>query len=481
MIVLNLLESEWSDAIQWIYHQLKKGKRKKNTTTTTHRFLPPDMTGDNSSHVLTFWQEASVQGGEGILRMFFCRRDGESHVQIIKDLHLLPISHATVSFVRVVHLARRCLGGRLFSLPFLEAIAMKIAYVELSNVFKLTNENVMWMMTHRDTMNNNKLMIGSRFLLDDFVQDYPNMHTYTLVNYFSKFVRDITFDATTVSDDQDERDNVSHLECRHTKLLPQIVNQDFITPDRMSEEGRLACKVCNRGASPLMNTDNVIFHHACKILDVSCYASRSFIMHYDATGGLDQDVSEQNLTVTRDNVLNFFFYSTPTKDEGAAGKDINVCQEEAIRTLMDFMGNQWAKFESDRPANHHIRAGELRKHLSRVDQPLKKINNDKGDIRIQNHTNALRLLWGRGFVQQYLKDCTTLYNIDIVETRNDPSSSHVTRCVDYTRCPMPSQLTITIDMLQKLNNYFKANQRFKKDSRKKNMLTDQSRLSPQCL
>ena len=345
-------------------------------------FTPRRVTGDNSSHVLTFWQEASVQGGEEILRMFFSPRDGESHVQIIKDLHLFPISHATVSFVRAVHLARRCLGGRLFSLPFLEAIAMKIAYVELSNVFKLTNENVMRMMTHRDTMNNNKLMVGSRFLLDDFVQDYPNMYTYTLVNYFSKFVGDVTFDTMTVSDDQDEEgDYVSHLECRHTKLLPQIVNQDFnqdfITPDRMSEEGRLACKVCNRGASPLMNTNNVIFHHTCKTLNISstCYASRSFVMHYDVTSGLDQDVSEQNLTVTRDNVSNFFLYSTlatTPKDEGAAGKDINVYREEAIRTLMDFMGNQWAKFESDHPASHHIHASKLRKHLSRVDQPLKK-------------------------------------------------------------------------------------------------------------
>ena len=45
---------------------------------------------------------------------------------------------------------------------------MKIAYVELSNVFKLINKNVVWIMTqqHNDDAvgacnNNNKLMIGS--------------------------------------------------------------------------------------------------------------------------------------------------------------------------------------------------------------------------------------------------------------------------------------------------------------------------------
>ena len=139
---------------------------------------------------------------------------------------------------------------------------------------------------------------------------------------------------------------------------------------------------------------------------------------------------------------------------------------------MDFMGNQWAKFESDRPASHHIRASELRKHLSQVDQLLKKINNDKGDIRIQNHANAIRLLQNQGFVQKYLKDCTMLYDIDIVETRNNPSSSHVTRCVDYARCPMPSQLTVTMDTLQKLNIYFKANQRFKKDKHRRPIEVD---------
>ena len=142
-----------------------------------------------------------------------------------------------------------------------------------------------------------------------------------------------------------------------------------------------------------------------------------------------------------------FFHSTLANNTGSSGKDIGMYREEAIHTLMNFMSNQVAKFDGDRPASHHIRAGELRKHLSRVDQPLKRINNNKGEIRIQNHANALRLLQGRSFVQKYLKDCTTLYDIDIVETRNDPSSSHVTRCIDYTRCPMPSQLTIMMGML----------------------------------
>ena len=51
-------------------------------------------------------------------------------------------------------------------------------------------------------------------MLDEFVQEYPNMHTYSLVNYFLKFVGDITFDATVGNDDDDSGgDYISHLEC----------------------------------------------------------------------------------------------------------------------------------------------------------------------------------------------------------------------------------------------------------------------------
>ena len=218
-----------------------------------HRFLPPDVVSD-SSHVLTFWQEAAT-GEEGILRMFFCRYDEEDHhMQIVRDLHLLPVNHATVSFVRAVHLTRHCLGGRLFSLPYLESIAMKLAYIELSNVFRLTNKNVLWIMMHDGNAVDNELMMCSPFLLDNFVQEYPNMHTYPLVNYFSKLV---TFDTTTTtidaSDDNNDGDYISHLECRHLRREPQIVDQDFITPDRLSMEGKFACKGCS-SSSPTTTT-----------------------------------------------------------------------------------------------------------------------------------------------------------------------------------------------------------------------------------
>ena len=151
----------------------------------------------------------------------------------------------------------------------------------------------------------------------------------------------------------------------------------------------------------LGNDDKNIIH-VCSLIREVCYASRSFLIHYNVDSGTDHDVSQQEL-IKLDNMSTFFFYHLPTK-EAAGGKDISVFREEAIRTLTDFMDNQLVKFEKDRPTSHHLRANELRKHLSRVDQPLKKVNNNKGEVCKQNHANALIILRECGFFQKYLRD-----------------------------------------------------------------------------
>ena len=430
----------------------------------TQSFLPPSLTNNDCTHMLVFWQNASKEEYEGILRIFLCHLDGQC-LKIQKDIHSLPVDHMTVSFTRAVHLDYRCLGSRLFSLPFIECIAAKLAYLELSNVFTLTRENTVWIVSHNeDTMTtDNKLMVGARFMLDDFVQCFPTMHTYMMVNQFSRFVGDYSIDSMK-SNVTTAGDYISHLECRHEKIEPVVCDQDFITPHRFNVEGSFSCNICSRGHSPSISLFSKSIH-LCSLVHDVCYASHSFLVHYDVNSGTDHDVSKQELSLTHDNVPNFFF-SPPNKPIGnttTGGKDIRVYREEALRTLTDFMDSQLTKFEKDCPTSHHLRANELRKHLSRIDQPLKKVNNDKGEVRNQNHANTLTILRERGFIQKYLRDYERLYDVDIVEVRDDPSSSHVLKCVDYARCPMPSQLTVPLDMLQKLNSYFKSNQRFKKD------------------
>ena len=310
--------------------------------------------------MLAFWQTASKDGYEGILRVFLCHLDADEHqcLRVERDVHSLPVNHTTVSFMRAIHLAYRCLGSRLFLLSFIECIAAKLAYLELSNVFTLTKD--VWLVTYNeDTVtNDNKLMVRARFMLDDFIQCFLVMHTYTMVNQFSRFVSDYSLDSRHSSNVAAVAggDYISHLECRHEKLEPRIGDQDFITPQRLTIEGSFSCSACSHhGDSPssLINSKSI---HMCKMIRDACYASRSFLVHYDVSSGTDHDVSQQELSLTLDNVSSFFFYPKPKKEtiSGCGGKDISMYREEAIRTLTDFMDSQLTKFEKDRPTSHHL-------------------------------------------------------------------------------------------------------------------------------
>ena len=311
-VALNLLENDWSSVVQWMYHRLRK---RRWASSSTQSFLPPSLVQNNCcSHVLAFWQVSSHEEG-GILRIFLCRRlDGLLRVE--KDVHSFPVNHTTVSFTRAVHLVYRCLGGRLFSLSFIECIAAKLAYLELSNVFTLMRENTVWIVT-RDTMttDDNKLMVGARFMLDDFVQCFPAMHAYTMVNQFLRFVGDYSVDSTK-SDDVTTAagDYVSHIECMHERIEPLIMgNQDFITPHQL-DDGSLSfsCNVCSHGNSPLLlGNDEKNMIHVCGLIHEVCYASRSFLIHYDVDSGTDHDVSQQELSITLDNMSSFSFIVSP--------------------------------------------------------------------------------------------------------------------------------------------------------------------------
>ena len=138
----------------------------------------------------------------------------------------------------------------------------------------------MWIVSHNEDtmMNDNKLMVGARFMLDDFVQCFPTMHTYTMVNQFLRFIGDYSVDSTK-SDVTTAGDYISHLECRHEKIEPGVCDQDFITPHRLNVEGSFLCNVCSRrGHSPSISLFSKSIHLCSLVRDV-CYASRSFLVH----------------------------------------------------------------------------------------------------------------------------------------------------------------------------------------------------------
>ena len=205
------------------------------------------------------------------------------------------------------------------------------------------------------------------------------------------------------------------------------------------------------------------------MLPRNLYASRSFLISYDLDNGEDRDLSKEHLILSTENVCGFSFYSAtadPGKSTaGGGGKSINGYRDEAYANLEKFMDLQVSKCEGDKRSStcQRLKANELRKYLSRISQPLKKVNNDKGEIRDRNYACALAELSVRGFYEKYLRDYQTLYELDLVERRGEPHTSQVAKSAEHMRWPMPSQLTVSRDFLERLDAYFKQNQRFKKD------------------
>ena len=76
--------------------------------------------------------------------------------------------------------------------------------------------------------------------------------------------------------------------------------------------------------------------------------------------------------------------------------------------------------------------------LFRIDKPLKKSNNDKGELKLMNHAEVLGQL-GESWTSKYVPD--QLYTIDLLDLKNH--SSYIEKSKDYQLFTRPSYNIIT--------------------------------------
>ena len=91
-------------------------------------------------------------------------------------------------------------------------------------------------------------------------------------------------------------------------------------------------------------------------------------------------------------------------------------QREAIANLDSFLTKQMAKCNLYRHAHGSISAIQIRMHLSRINSPLKKFNNDKGEVQVHNHTKSLSIL-GEKWLDKFIKG--QYYVIDLTNAKGD--------------------------------------------------------------
>ena len=136
----------------------------------------------------------------------------------------------------------------------------------------------------------------------------------------------------------------------------------------MMESSSLACKKMIKNAVHLC--------HDVSPLEDKIFACRLFVKQFDLALGEEVNMSVDNLSINDQNNEHYFFYISQCND--SPGKDVKSLQMEVVLTLTSYMDSQLLKVDIYRLAKIRSWANHIRMCLSRIDQPLKKFNNDKG-------------------------------------------------------------------------------------------------------
>ena len=104
----------------------------------------------------------------------------------------------------------------------------------------------------------------------------------------------------------------------------------------------------------------------------------------------------------------YFFYETCNNHHN--GKDIAALHQEALINLETFLEEQLSKRDHHRPAHSNISGSQIRMHSSRIQDPTKKFNNDKGKAQLCNHTKTLTTL-GKRWINNLLKEQYFIVNL----------------------------------------------------------------------
>ena len=216
------------------------------------------------------------------------------------------------------------------------------------------------------------------------------------------------------------------------------------------------------------NTLNTTVQHMCREIAHSSgattvIASGSFDREFDRESFHERVVSCTDLTLPIGNDK-YFFYSLTTKPqnmESVGGKSMNTLHTESLTALSNMLDDCKCKRDDFRPASENIQTSKLCMCLSRFENPLKRKNNEKGEVKLLNHSKILLGLGGKWITS---KVYTELYTVDLMDIKS--KVSYKDRSRDYILFTRPVHKILTKSTLYKLQNYFASNQSFSVDKKK---------------
>ena len=194
--------------------------------------------------------------------------------------------------------------------------------------------------------------------------------------------------------------------------------------------------------------------------DMPTFASLAFEKEFNLVSCKDDYISTNDMTLSEAGGKLFFYQIVSTK-EGKSGKDMSALKTNAPRELTEAMNSFKERCDMHRPGSNTIRANRTHIYMSRIDKPLKKSNNDKGEVKLLNHTRVLNHL-GDSWISKYVTN--RLFVVDLLDIKN--RSSHIEKSQDYHLFLRPTYTILTQSTLYKLENYFSTNKQFMVDKKK---------------
>ena len=213
------------------------------------------------------------------------------------------------------------------------------------------------------------------------------------------------------------------------------------------------------------NALNTTVQHMCREIahssgTTTIIASSSFEREFDMESFHERVVSCTDLMLPIGNDK-YFFYSLTTQQNMESGKSMNTLHTESLMALSNMLDDCKRKRDNFKPASENVRTSRLCMCLSRFENPLKKTNNEKGEVKLLNHSKILLGLGGKWIMS---KVYTELYTVDLMDIKS--KVSYIDRSRDYRLFTRPVHKILTKSTLYKLQNYFASNQRLLVDKKK---------------
>ena len=190
-------------------------------------------------------------------------------------------------------------------------------------------------------------------------------------------------------------------------------------------------------------------------------ASGSFEREFDMESFHERVVS-CTLPIGNDK---YFFYLLTIKPqqnpESVGGKSMNTLCTESLTALCNMLDDCKCKRDDFRPTSENVQTSKLCMCLPRFENPLKKTNNEKGEVKLLNHSKIQLGLGGKWITS---KVYTELYTVDLMDIKS--KASYIDRSRNYRLFTRPVHKILTKSILYKLQNYFTSNQRFLVDKKK---------------